>query len=68
MEGLTAKINDVDSRAETFQAFQRLENAKVAERLDKLEANLAQIRNIIAKISEQLKTGLAQPDNNDMGN
>lgn len=58
----------MDSRAETFQAFQRLENAKVAERLDKLEANLAQIRNIIAKISEQLKTGLAQPDNNDMGN
>jgi len=52
---LTAKVTDVDSRAESFSNLQRLENVKLVERLDKLEANIAQVRNIIAKISEKLK-------------
>ena len=65
LQDLTAKINDVDQRGESFATFQRLENQKFTERLDKLEANVAQIRNIISKISEQLKAGFAQNDNQD---
>jgi predicted nucleic acid-binding Zn-ribbon protein len=65
LQDLTAKINDVDQRGESFATFQRLENQKFTERLDKLEANVAQIRNIIGKISEQLKAGFAQNDNQD---
>lgn len=65
LQNLTAKVGDVESRAETFSNFQRLENQKFIERIEKLEAGVAQIRNIIGKISEQLKGGMPNLDQND---
>jgi len=48
-------VDEVDSRAEKFKTFQLLENSKIYERLDKVEASIGQIRNVMSKITEQLK-------------
>lgn len=62
MNNLSAKVNDVDSKAESFSQFSRIELGKINEKIEKLESGQAQIRKIIGKVTEQMNENSGQVD------
>lgn len=62
VNNITAKVNDVDSKAESFAQFARIEMDKINEKLDKLEASTQQIRKIIGKVTDEMKANSGQID------
>lgn len=54
---MTARVDDLEKRLQSFDSFVRLELGKLLDRLDKLETQLDAQKKLIKKIAESLKNG-----------